>query len=65
MLKLPTLCGRWGGGGEDSGGVSPSGGGVCYIYLAGNLARNGMAIIVVAFKNLFSLGTGFQLSRTD
>ena len=53
----------WGGGGE------------CYIFLVGNLAmhlcnpriflaenraRNGV-VIVVAFKNLFTLGTCFQV----
>ena len=45
-----------GGGGGEGGresGVSPSGGGVCYTFLAGNRARNGVAI-VVAFKNLIT-----------
>lgn len=44
--------GRRGEGGRESG-VSPSGGGVCYTFLAGNRARNGVAI-VVAFKNLIT-----------
>ena len=51
-------------------GVSPSGGGVCYkscdafvhpaFFLAGSRARNGVAN-VVAFKNLFTLETCFQV----
>ena len=56
---------------ERKSGVSPSGGGVCYkscdalamhraFFLAGNGARNGVAN-VVAFKNLFTFGTCFQL----
>ena len=32
-----------GGGGRESG-VSPSWGGVCYIFLAGNRARNGVTL---------------------
>ena len=63
-VRPNTLCKGWGEGREQD--VSPSGG-VCYIYLAGNRARNGMAIIV-AFKIILyviiiiiTLGTGFQL----
>ena len=57
------------------GGEGGGGGGECYIFLVGNLAmhlcnpriflaenraRNGV-VIVVAFKNLFTLGTFFQV----
>ena len=59
-VRPNTLCGVGGGEEGRESGVSPSGGGVYYIYLRGNRERNGMAI-VVAFKNLFTLGTCFQL----
>ena len=52
-------------------GVSPSGEGVCYIFLGGivqpafslaeNHARNDVAIVIV---NLFTLGTFFQVFDT-
>ena len=44
-------------------GVSPSGDGVCYIFMTGNHARNDVGI-VVRFKNLFTLGTCFQVFFT-
>ena len=61
-VRPHTLCVGGAGGGREGNQVSAckAGGGVCYIYLVGNRARNGMAI-VVAFKNLFTLGTGLQL----
>ena len=40
--------------------ISLSGGGICYIFLAGNCARNGEAIFV-KFKNLFTLQTSSQV----
>ena len=42
--------------------MSPTGKGVCYIFLTGNMqpARNGVGI-VVAFTNVFTLGTCFQV----
>ena len=44
-------------------GVSPSGDRICYIFTMGNHARNGVGI-VVRFKNLFTLGTCFQVFYT-
>ena len=46
--------------GEGREGVSSLEGGICYIFLAGNHARNGAAIFV-KFKNLFTLQTSFQV----
>ena len=57
ILFVRTLFGGWG----RESGVFPSGEGVCYVFLAENRARNGVTI-VVAFKNLFTLGTSVSIS---
>ena len=55
-VRPNTLC--EGGEGRESG-VSPLGGGVCYISCG--KSRKKWRAIVVGLKNLFTLGTGLQL----
>ena len=54
-LSIQSLEGR-----EGNKVSARSGGGICYIFLVGNCARNGEAIFV-KFKNLFTLQTSSQV----